>query len=208
MINYIEEIFKKYEPKIYGQRMEAAVLLPLIKVKEEWHILYEVRSAVVSQAGDSSFPGGGVEAEETYKETAIRETMEELNIKEENIRILGEMDYIVHQQMIIYCFVGELINLAVEDIQPNIEVEKVYTIPLSYFLENKPAYFSVKFDPVIEEQFLEKQRDDKQPYKLRKVDEKVPYYAIEKHLLWGFTANLTERFIEIIENSSSKESDE
>ncbi len=50
---------------MYGNRKESAVLIPLIKVDGEWHILYEVRSQLVSQAGDSSFPGGKVEPGET-----------------------------------------------------------------------------------------------------------------------------------------------
>src|SRR5690625_1817178 len=92
MLSNIKETIQNYEPKIYGNRRESAVLLPLIKRDGEWHILYEVRSQIVSQAGDSSFPGGSVEDGETFKEAAIRETMEELNLHENNIQMIGEID--------------------------------------------------------------------------------------------------------------------
>lgn len=197
MIENIKQVIKEYEPKIYGNHKESAVLLPLILVEDEWHVLYEVRSEIVSQAGDSSFPGGRVEAGETYEEAAVRETMEELNIDTENIVVHGEIDYIASDNIIIHCFVGELIHLDVEDIRPNEEVEKIYTVPLNYLLENDPSYFSVKFNPMLEREFVENQEDEYE-YKFNNHSQKIPYYKVDNHSLWGFTANLTQRFIEII----------
>lgn len=198
MIEKIQEVMKNYEPKLYAKRIEAAVFIPLIKVAEEWHILYEVRSELVSQAGDSSFPGGRIEEGETFEEAAIRETMEELNLTRENIEVFGEMDILINQNVYIHSFVGQLVDVAFQDIQPNEEVAELYTIPLSYLLKNKPSYFSINFDPIIEEQFLEKADNNLERYKLKTLKEKVPYYEFNSHLLWGITANLTDRLIEII----------
>ena len=61
MLDQIKESIKNYDATIYGERKKSAVLLPLIEVDGEVHVLYEVRSQHVSQAGDSSFPGGRVE---------------------------------------------------------------------------------------------------------------------------------------------------
>lgn len=199
MIDKIKNVMEEYTPKIYGQHIESAVLLPLIQIDNEWHVLYEVRSRAVSQAGDSSFPGGKIEKGETNEEAAIRETMEELNLKRENIRVFGEMDYIVSENLIIYCFVGEIVGVDVEDIQGNIEVEKIYTVPLQHLLETKPKQFSVNFNPTLEKDFTDKQEDNAHEYKLRERAHKIPYYEIENHSLWGFTANLTERFVKIIQ---------
>lgn len=197
-----KEIIKNYEPQVYGGRKESAVLLPLIKVNDEWHILYEVRSQLVSQAGDSSFPGGKVEEGETFEEAAIRETMEELNIKRENIVVHGEIDYIFSQQLIIRCFVGELIDIDVEDIAPNEEVEEIYTVPVKYFIHHPPKYYTIRFNPVLDEKFILSQGKEEFEYEFRNHTDKVPVYEIEKHSLWGYTANLTERFIEIIEEKT------
>lgn len=198
MIANVKNIMKDYEPKIYGGRKESAVLIPLVQVDGEWHILYEVRSNLVSQAGDSSFPGGKVEPGETYEEAAIRETMEELNLNRDNIKVHGEMDFIIGQFMIIRCFVGELVGIEVSDIKPNEEVEQVYSIPVKYFMENDPKYYSVQFNPRLEEEFEKSLGENEFKFNLRNHGEKVPVYEIEHHSLWGYTANLTERFIEII----------
>lgn len=198
MLEQIKKRIKNYDAAIYGVRKKSAVLLPLIKVDGEVHVLYEVRSQAVSQAGDSSFPGGRVEKGESFEEAAVRETMEELNLDRENIKVIGEIDYIVNQHVMIHCFVGELIDVEVSDIKPNLEVEQIYTIPLDYLLRNKPAYFKVGFDPIFEEQFLEELEREQKRYNLTNMKEKIPYYQIKTHSLWGFTANLTERFIQII----------
>lgn len=198
MLEQIKKSIKNYDAAIYGVRKKSAVLLPLIKVDGEVHVLYEVRSQAVSQAGDSSFPGGRVEKGESFEEAAVRETMEELNLDRENIKVIGEIDYIVNQHVMIHCFVGELIDVEVSDIKPNLEVEQIYTIPLDYLLRNKPAYFKVGFDPIFEEQFLEELEREQKRYNLTNMKEKIPYYQIKTHSLWGFTANLTERFIQII----------
>lgn len=198
MNHKIKQIIKDYEPQIFGKQERSAVLLPLIQVENEWHVLYEVRSQAVSQAGDSSFPGGRVENDETYEEAAIRETMEELNLEQENIIVYGEIDYIVSERMIIHCFVGELVDIDVEAIEPNVEVEKIYTVPLKFLMENDPKYFAVHFNPTLEEEFIKNQEDHTHEYKFENGQQRIPYYAIADHSLWGFTANLTERFIEII----------
>lgn len=202
MINKIKHTVKEYKPKIYGKHKKSAVLLPLIQVEGEWHVLYEVRSQEVSQAGDSSFPGGKVEEGETFEQAAVRETMEELNLAEENIRVYGEIDYIVSDHIIIHCFVGEIINIDIKDIKPNLEVEKIYTVPLDYLLENNPNYFSVSFNPILEKEFTNKQ-DEPYEFAFSEHKQHVPYYEVENHSLWGFTANLTERFIHIIREELS-----
>lgn len=198
MLDQIKESIKKYDATIYGERKKSAVLLPLIEIDGEVHVLYEVRSQHVSQAGDSSFPGGRVEEGESFEEAAVRETMEELNLDRDNIKVIGEIDYIVNQHVRIHCFVGEIIDVEVSEIKPNLEVEQIYTIPLDYLLRNKPAYFKVGFDPIFEEQFLQELEREQKRYNLTNMKEKIPYYQIKTHSLWGFTANLTERFIQII----------
>lgn len=202
MINNVKKIMENYIPKIYGKHRRSAVLLPLIQVDGEYHVLYEVRSRHVSQPGDSSFPGGKVEADETYEEAAVRETMEELNLERDNIQVFGEMDYIVSERMIIRCFVGEIIGVNVEEIEPNLEVETVYTLPLDYLIKNKPAHFSVNLKPTFEEDILAIQEDKGYEFELIEHKHKIPYYDIEDYSLWGFTANLTERFIEIIRSKT------
>lgn len=198
MISDMKNIMKDYEPKIYGNRKESSVLIPLIQVDGEWHILYEVRSKLVSQAGDSSFPGGKVEPGETYEEAAVRETTEELNLKRENIKVHGEMDFIIGQYMIIRCFVGEITGVEISDIYPNEEVETIYSVPVQYFLDNDPTYFSVRYNPSLDKEFEKSLGENEFERKLSNHGDKIPVYEIKHHSLWGYTANLTSRFIDII----------
>ena len=197
MLSKIRSAIQSYDPKIYGDVRKSAVLLPLIKRKGEWHILYEVRSQAVSQAGDSSFPGGGVEAGETFEEAAIRETMEELNISRDCIEVLGEINYIVNEHAIIHCFVSKL-DLTVEEINFNQEVASLFTIPLNYFLTNRPTYYTSKFILEHPEDFPYHLIPNGKDYRFKVGGHLIPFYELNGHSLWGYTASLTDHFIDII----------
>ena len=128
----------------------------------------------------------------------MRETMEELNIQRENIKVHGEMDYIIGQYMIIRCFVGEIVDLDISDIHPNEEVEIIYSVPVNYFIENDPNYFSVRYNPRLDEKFEKSLGENEFERKLTNHGDKIPVYEIKDHSLWGYTANMTARFIEIL----------
>ena len=65
-------------------------------------------------------------------------------------------------------------------------------------MENDPKYFSVQYNPRVEEEFEKSLGENEFNRKLSNHGEKVPVYEIAHHSLWCYTANLTERFIEII----------
>lgn len=198
----IQKIIQHYDAQALGVQRGYAVLLPLIKREGEWHVLYEVRSQHISQPGDTSFPGGRIEPGEAPKEAAIRETMEELNIKQENIKVYGEIDYIIAANRIIYCYVGEVTGIDFEDIYPNIEVERLFTIPLNHLLENGPTLYQLKFEHKDDESksFPFHLINKGTNYPFNEIRQKIPFYHIPDEVLWGFTANLTDRFIQIIKD--------
>lgn len=68
----------------------AAVLMPLIE-REQWHILLTTRTEHLRRhAGQVSFPGGRAdEQDKTPRQTALRETYEEVGIKPEFIEVAG-----------------------------------------------------------------------------------------------------------------------
>ncbi|TLQ41431.1 CoA pyrophosphatase [Ruoffia tabacinasalis] len=200
----IRQIIQHYDAKALGVQRGYAVLLPLIKIKDEWHVLYEVRSKHISQPGETSFPGGRIETDESPEEAAVRETMEELNIQRENINLYGEIDYIIAANRIIYCYVGEITGVAFEDIYPNIEVERLFTIPLDHLMENRPTLYQLNFefkkanDNDSEQEFPFHLIKQGEKYPFNEVKQKIPFYHIPYKVLWGFTANFTDRFIQII----------
>lgn len=201
MINDIKKKLADYRPQPLGVQKHFSVLLPLIEVEGEWHILYEKRSRSISQPGETSFPGGALEEGETYKEAAIRETQEELNIKKECISILGEMDFIAAPSHVIRCFVGELKDMTVESIEPNEEVERVFTIPLAYFMENEPEFHQVGFRIEHKEDFPFELISNGNAHKWSTKRQTIPFYRLKDNFLWGYTAHLTYRFKELLKNS-------
>ena len=137
-IKDIESKITNRIPKPMDSKGKYAVLIALIENEGIWEVIYELRSkSLRSQPGEVSFPGGRVEEGETFKQAAIRETMEELNLKMDNIKVLGELDYLVsYANFSIHCFVGIISGITFDKIVPSEdEVDIIFTVPLDYFLE-------------------------------------------------------------------------
>lgn len=197
----LRRIMQNYDAKALGVQRGYAVLLPLILIDGKYHVLYEVRSEHVSQPGDTSFPGGRIEEGETPKQAAIRETMEELNIEEENIKIFGENDYIISHNRIIYCYVGEIVGVDYRDIFPNIEVERLFTVPLEHLLENGPTVYNINFKQTDNHNFPFHLINRGMKYPFSEMKQSIPFYDLPDETLWGHTANFTNRFIQIIKEN-------
>lgn len=189
-------------PGVLGNKdfLKSAVLLPLIEKGGETHILFEVRSHDLrSQPGEICFPGGRIDDEDqTEAEAAVRETMEELGIEKADISNVYALDYIVSPfGMMIYSFAGVINPMVTFSPNPP-EVDHIFTVPLSFFLEKEPKVYRINFDIQPEENF---------PYDLiaggenynwhtRQVDEY--FYIYEDKVIWGLTAKILSHFIEII----------
>ena len=199
---------KKIEEKIRGRRPRPidvkhnyAVLIPLIEIEDELHILYELRSHHMStQPGEISFPGGGVEKSESFEEAAIRETMEELNISRDKIEMIGQTDYFVsYANISIYSFLAKLNGVDVEKLRPNkAEVDHVFTVPLSFFLENEPDVYYLDVKTQLNDGFPYNLIPNGRDYKWREGRQSVMFYFYKDYIIWGFTAKMTKKLIEII----------
>lgn len=204
MIDKITIVMADHEATAITRQRKYAVLLPLVMVDDAIHVLYEVRSRRVSQPGETSFPGGAVEAGESFLEAAIRETEEELGIDKKGIQILGEMDYIVTQTHIIKCFVGWLPDSDVVNLKPNEEVEDVFTMPLDYFLNQEPKYYEVSMKMERDANFPFELISGGNQYKWRNINQRIPFYDLTDHYLWGYTAHITHRFSELIKEETDE----
>lgn len=201
--NIIAELQDR-EPSILGQEQfqKSAVLLPLIEIDNEIHILFEVRSMKMrSQPGDICFPGGKIDrVDKDPRACAIRETTEELGIKESDIEDVIPLDYVVSDAgRMIYPFIGSISNP--DQIRPSeAEVEEVFTVPLAFFLQTKPAIHKVNVQVVPEADFPFDLIVGGENYnwQTRQIDEL--FYKYDGKVIWGLTAKILTHFLALLDS--------
>lgn len=198
----IIERLENRTPTIMGMQRfkQSAVLLPLVSIQDETHILFQVRSMNLnSQPGDVCFPGGRRDpVDESPKDTAVRETMEELGIRKETIDSVIPIDYLVHSGgRIIYPFVGKLLHP--EEITPNkAEVEEVFTVPLQYLLETEPEVYKVHVHVKPDDNFPFDRIVGGKNYKWSSGHVDELFYQYNGKVIWGLTAKILTHFLQLI----------
>ena len=202
-LDRLTEVVNGRIPKALDAEGKYSVLIPLIKVDENWEIIYELRAKTLkSQPGEISFPGGRVEKDETFQETSVRETMEELLIQGDNIEIIGELDYLVsYSNFTIHCFLGVIKGINLKDIKPNKdEVDHLFSVPVDYFLKNEPEKYELDLMTVENEEFPYNLLPNGKNYNFRKGKHPVLFYKYNDYLIWGFTARMTKHLMELIKS--------
>ena len=120
---------------IEGQR-RAAVMLALTKRAEAWHVLLTLRpDTMPTHAGQIAFPGGRIEAGETARAAAIRETQEEVGIGEQDLMLIGRLDsFNAASSFRVTPFVG-IYHPEAQIIPDPREVADAFEAPLSFFMD-------------------------------------------------------------------------
>ena len=197
-LNGIKEKLTGRPVGVIGKRREFAVLVPLILEDGEVKLLFEVRSRDIRQPGDVCFPGGRVEEGETFSETALRETFEEIGIPAEDIEPYGLFDSMMEVNRIrMHTLVGRLPDNWREKIKTDSEVAEVFTVPLRFFKENEPDYYKGKIIQDTEGFPYEKHGIDPN-YRWRDAYQDIYFWHYEGHLIWGLTAGITKWFCDEI----------
>jgi 8-oxo-dGTP pyrophosphatase MutT (NUDIX family) len=158
----------------------AAVLLPLVGREGSYHILLTKRThKVKTHKGEISFPGGVYDQEDkTLEKTALRESFEEIGLREKDIEILGCLDDVettTHYR--IRPFVG-----AVPCPYPFVinreEIEQLIELPL---------------DRLRPKDFMKQAK-----LSLQSGDRIVYAYHHGRHVIWGATAAILKQFLGLI----------
>lgn len=196
----IKAKLQKKSPLPVDVKNRFSVMIPLIKSKGEIHLLFEKRALTLrNQPGEISFPGGRIEKNESPWDAAIRETCEELLIEEKDLEIYSEGDFLVNPYAaIIYSFIGEIKKDFYEITPSKAEVESIFTVPLSFFMETEPKSYSINLKVNRSDDFPYHLIPNGRDYKFKRGREEVLFYEYKGEIIWGFTAKMARRFIERI----------
>jgi len=193
--------------------LNSAVLVPLILIDDEYNLLFQKRAHNIRQGGEVCFPGGEFDPDkdETYLETAIRETVEEIGIRKDSIEVIGEMDTLVAPMGVtVDPFVGILNLNNLDEIKiDKTEVEKVFVLPLSYFLKNKPSEYHVRLEVCTTKKNDKGEEIEIFPVKKLKLpvrysnpwrgrEHRVLVYENLEETIWGITAEIVYEFCRVV----------
>ena len=170
-----------FEDYQYGK--DAAVLIPLIEDPVKGLcVLFEVRSGKLSyQPLEICFPGGKMEAGETARKTAIRETCEELLIKEDQIEVIAPVRQVIAPRGgTLWGTVGVLHDY--QGTYSEAEVDSVFLVPVQWLLENEPLVKVVEMLTVPEEDFPFELIPNGKNYKWSARERALIFYQYEGHV--------------------------
>lgn len=141
----VRALFREINPHLVGDKLfedrwsdirrDAAVLVPIIDRRAGPTVLLTVRSSdMPSHAGQISFPGGRLHADDpTAIAAALRETEEEVNIPPDAVNVIGTLG--VHQGGL-----GYSVTPIVGIVDPGVdiracprEVAEIFEAPLAHF---------------------------------------------------------------------------
>ena len=107
---------------------ESAVMICIANIDGKDYFILEKRAKNIRQAGEISFPGGKKDKKDkNFRETAIRETLEELQIKRKAITNISKFGILVAATgVIIECYLCKLNIKSLDEIKySKDEVEKL-----------------------------------------------------------------------------------
>ena len=164
------------------------------------HLLFEQRAlSLAHQPGEVCFPGGALEPGEAPEEAALREACEELLVTPEDISLLGSLGVMPGPgNSEVHLFAGLLKNYTGTS-SPD-EVEQVFTIPVDWFLQNPPAIYRGCTVTQPEAAFPVDLIPGGKEYRWGSVVRDIPVYHGTDPLLWGFTARVLLRFLELLKH--------
>ncbi|MFW5997524.1 MAG: NUDIX hydrolase, partial [Desulfovermiculus sp.] len=202
-------------PNIMGKSryLNAAVLIPLIEQGNEFHFLFQKRAAHIRQGGEVSFPGGEFEPEndESCREAALREAVEEIGVSRNKIHIQGRLDTLVSARGVtVDSFVAILDVASIDELNPDKnEVERLFTLPVSFFEQNLAQEYELE----IEIKPWQIMKDDLRiahlpvddlglPSRYKKpwpgLSHRVLVYQNPEQTVWGLTAELVNAVVMLL----------
>lgn len=185
-----------------GCYREFAVAAPYLPESESF--LFQVRSQKLNrQPGEVCFPGGAIEEGESPREAAVRETAEELLVPGESVEVIAPLDILstpFHTR--IHPFLVYLPGYRFTYSRD--EVQAVFTVPVSFFLETDPQvyYNTVTVQP--ESPDFPHHLLGMEPYPWGKSRYPVLFYQYEDKVIWGMTAQFVQNIVQLYQQRQSR----
>ncbi|MFX0040004.1 MAG: NUDIX hydrolase [Promethearchaeota archaeon] len=166
----------------------AAVLFTIIPYQDKPYklVLIHRSDKGTRHRGEISFPGGKFDSkfDKSLRDTALRETEEEIGVPREKINILGCLDdFPTMTRYIITPFLG-IIDKNQDLLRDKREVQRILKIPIDFFITKKN----------FREQAVDIEKKQFPIFYFNYIDHKNS----QKYTIWGATAFLIVTFIEKI----------
>lgn len=180
MLKKIRDNLAEYHPKKNLQiQKRASIIIPLVESNGELFIMLTQRSdSLTSHAGQVAFPGGKQDSNDANSlETALRETNEEIGLPKAKVEILGTLDQILSLH---YYLVTPFVAVIPDNFIPipnRDEIQIVFRVPLTFFM-NTRNHWAEEIETPFAKVF-------------------VHHFEFEGYDIWGLTAKLILRLLEI-----------
>ena len=172
---------RKRKPILDSKHARAGVLIPLFYKDSEIHVLFGRRSGTVKHHKHQiSFPGGLSDASDgSIEATAVRETFEEMGIKQADIDVLGCVDdFHTITDFIVTPVVG-IFPYPYDFILSRREVAYRIEVPIAHVME--PSNSRVE----------RRRREDGTEVDLH-------FYDYRGDVIWGATARMLKHFLDTV----------
>ncbi len=186
---------KKLEPVTRKKYLETAdiskarpsgVMLLFFPENNEARLIFMKRTEYNGvHSGQISFPGGRYEEfDKNLRQTALRETHEEIGVRPEMINIVGKLTqlYIPPSNFIVEPWVGYL-NEKPDFIPDPDEVSEIFSVPLS--------------------KLLDKNALQTKPIRTTSGRVDVACYYVNQRVIWGATSMILSEMLDVIRNGNA-----
>ncbi len=193
-----EAIDPKFQPEtpyppgfLQRKPLNAAVLIPLLRQDQEWHLLFIRRTYHEHDPhkGQVAFPGGRCNStDKNFEDAALRESFEETGIHPEDVEILGRLrDMLTITGYLVRPIVGIIPWPYPVKPQPS-EVSRIFTIPLQWLADSNNRQIQTR------------------KFQIRGETIPVIYFKpYDGEVLWGASARIVVLLLEALGLSNSED---